>query len=260
MARFARDCRSRMNELTKRLEVDLGPDTGDLKLRIGMHSGPVTAGVLRGEKSRFQLFGDSMNTASRIETTGEADRIHVSSDMAERLRDAGKEHWLRERETKVEAKGKGVIQTFWLEPRAPSGSSVNSSESDTPSSVEFEVSMSTEVDDSMAQTLKSSKEARLVSWVSDTLLRLLRELTCRREALDLHNPNRRPPDTEAKLAELEQGGSHIGSETMVLDEVQEIIELPNFNAIADKYQKDPESVALPQQTISQVHHYVRTSK
>jgi len=42
MARFSRDCQSRMNDLTKLLEVALGPDTGDLALRIGLHSGPVT--------------------------------------------------------------------------------------------------------------------------------------------------------------------------------------------------------------------------
>ena len=38
------------------------PDTADLELRLGMHSGQVTAGVLRGERSRFQLFGDTVNT------------------------------------------------------------------------------------------------------------------------------------------------------------------------------------------------------
>jgi class 3 adenylate cyclase len=48
MARFAKDILEKMNQLTKRLEITLGPDTGDLQLRIGMHSGPVTAGVLRG--------------------------------------------------------------------------------------------------------------------------------------------------------------------------------------------------------------------
>jgi class 3 adenylate cyclase len=55
MCRFARDCRIKMNELTNSLESTLGPGTGDLRLRIGLHSGAVTAGVLRGERSRFQV-------------------------------------------------------------------------------------------------------------------------------------------------------------------------------------------------------------
>ena len=66
MARFARDCHSKMVEVTHKLEVDLGPDTARLAFRIGLHSGPVTGGVLRGEKARFQLFGDTMNTAARV--------------------------------------------------------------------------------------------------------------------------------------------------------------------------------------------------
>ena len=40
--------------------VNVSPDTGDLVCRFGIHSGAVTAGVLRGEKSRFQLFGDTV--------------------------------------------------------------------------------------------------------------------------------------------------------------------------------------------------------
>jgi hypothetical protein len=59
MAKFARDCRRKFHELCSQLETYLGPETGDLGLRIGLHSGPVTAGVLRGQKSRFQLFGDT---------------------------------------------------------------------------------------------------------------------------------------------------------------------------------------------------------
>ena len=64
MSRFARLIMDKMGELTNGLEISLGPDTGDLRLRIGMHSGKVTAGVLRGEKARFQLFGDTGTIAA----------------------------------------------------------------------------------------------------------------------------------------------------------------------------------------------------
>lgn len=58
MARFANECCYNMSAVLNELEVELGPDTVDLGIRIGLHSGPVTAGVLRGERARFQLFGD----------------------------------------------------------------------------------------------------------------------------------------------------------------------------------------------------------
>ena len=54
-SRFARRILMQMQMTTNELEVSLGPDTGDLGLRIGIHSGPVTAGILRGDKARFQL-------------------------------------------------------------------------------------------------------------------------------------------------------------------------------------------------------------
>ena len=51
MALFAKDCLTSMPVQVQNLEEELGPETADLGIRIGLHSGPVTAGVLRGGES-----------------------------------------------------------------------------------------------------------------------------------------------------------------------------------------------------------------
>jgi class 3 adenylate cyclase len=117
MARFARDCISEHVALTKELALSLGPDTADLKIRVGLHSGPITAGVLRGERSRFQLFGDTVNTGARLETSGEGNKIHVSETTATLIQEAGHDNWVRQREDFVHLKGKGAMKTFWVNPR-----------------------------------------------------------------------------------------------------------------------------------------------
>jgi class 3 adenylate cyclase len=114
MARFAYEILLSTNHLTQQLEAVLGPGTSDLGLRIGLHSGPVTAGVLRGAKSRFQLFGDTMNTASRIESTGQAGHIQASQETAELISKAGKDYWLTKREGTITAKGKGELQVCYV--------------------------------------------------------------------------------------------------------------------------------------------------
>jgi len=59
MVKFARECLIKIQKILPGLESRLGPGTADLDMRVGIHSGAVTAGVLRGEKARFQLFGDT---------------------------------------------------------------------------------------------------------------------------------------------------------------------------------------------------------
>lgn len=98
-----------------RLEDDLGPEISRLQLRVGFHSGSLMAGVLRSEKARFQLFGDTVNTASRMESTGVPGKIQLS-DITEALLDKSMltSAIVIEREESVEAKGKGSMRTFWL--------------------------------------------------------------------------------------------------------------------------------------------------
>jgi class 3 adenylate cyclase len=114
MAKFAMACLDKMDVTTQGLMTELGPETAELRLQVGLHSGPVVAGVLRGDRTRFQLFGDSMNTASRMKSTGLPNRIQVSQETADRLVAAGKGEWLKARSAKVLAKGKGELQTYFL--------------------------------------------------------------------------------------------------------------------------------------------------
>ncbi|CAB9511379.1 Receptor-type guanylate cyclase gcy [Seminavis robusta] len=114
VARFASECLLKMNQIVRKVSEHLGADTQNLQLRVGLHSGSVTAGVLRGQKSRFQLFGDTVNTASRMESTGQAGRIHASQSTADELIAQGKSNWVSARDHTVKAKGKGELQTYFI--------------------------------------------------------------------------------------------------------------------------------------------------
>lgn len=104
MASFARRCLETMLETVADLEESLGPGTSDLGIRVGIHSGSVIGGVLRGAKSRYQLFGDTMNTASRIESTSEKNKIQLSESTAELIMEAGKTPWVEQRRDTIFAK------------------------------------------------------------------------------------------------------------------------------------------------------------
>ncbi len=116
LTQFAFDARDKVREVCARLESE-GLDTAKLDMRFGIHSGDTTAGILRGAKSRFELFGDTINTASRMESTSLPGKIQVSEETAMLIRRGSKSQWLTKRDTLVTAKGKGELQTYWAEPQ-----------------------------------------------------------------------------------------------------------------------------------------------
>src|SRR5712691_7017040 len=84
--------------------------TRPLELRIGIHTGPVVAGVIGTRKFSYDLWGDTVNIASRMESHGLSGCVQVSGTTHARLRD---NYLMRER-GRVEVKGKGAMDTFLL--------------------------------------------------------------------------------------------------------------------------------------------------
>ncbi len=95
----------------------------DVKLgvRIGLHTGSVVAGVIGEERFVYDIYSDAVNTAARMESHGEENRIHVSNDFFRHLQNRfavtkNATHGLVfEKRGEMEIKGKGVLRTYFLE-------------------------------------------------------------------------------------------------------------------------------------------------
>ena len=97
----------RMLEATQQYAQKTGLN---LQLRIGLNSGPVVAGVIGTTKFIYDLWGDTVNLASRMESTGVPGQIQVTRRVFERLKD----RYEFESRGVVQVKGKGEIETWLL--------------------------------------------------------------------------------------------------------------------------------------------------
>lgn len=241
MVEFARECINRLTELTTALEASLGPSTSHLALRIGIDSGPVTAGILRGDRSRLQLFGEAMNNASRLESTSRDNMIHASQATHDLLVVAGKSSWLKSREDLVAAKGKGRMQTYWvkteLTQRAASKVHRNSLGHLRQESETHCVARQSNMEgwgDSQVDSVFDAKAVggsdlpdRLVDWNADLLSGLLQNIVTRRSSL-VPCPKVRHGSFRGAHVTSDEIADQLALPCIPLEEISESLTMPHF--------------------------------
>jgi len=89
------------------------PEKGFVQIRVGFHSGPVIADVIGTRLPKYDVFGDTVNTASRMESNSESGRIHCSKASADLLRLQDPKSRLVSR-GQIDIKGKGLMSTYWV--------------------------------------------------------------------------------------------------------------------------------------------------
>jgi urea transport system substrate-binding protein len=97
-------------EMLDGVENRVGLDGRPIRLRIGINTGPVVAGVIGRDRFIYDLWGDTVNVASRMESHGIADRILVTRAVKESVGDA----YRFEERPPIEIKGKGLTVTYAL--------------------------------------------------------------------------------------------------------------------------------------------------
>jgi Adenylate and Guanylate cyclase catalytic domain len=200
-----------------------------------------------------------------MESNGKKDCIHVSEATAKLLMDSGKQRWLTPRKDRVVAKGKGEMQTYWLEVRSslannvertPSrrssgdtdaddadGSSMGDSNSDLePKVPEWEKVVSSK---ETSQAL-GDRYQRLVDWNVDQLVTLLKKVAANRKSL------KQPGDAKGSSFDLRTDSS-------VLEEVTEVIPFPKpgmADIIVGDTAGKPDDVELDSAVVAELHQFM----
>jgi class 3 adenylate cyclase len=278
LLQFAHDCCKCFKETTKDLEVTLGPDTSDLSLRVGIHryvaidrrgcvalpfpgwlltqgpmlccflnhSGPVTA--LRGDRSRFQLFGEVVTTAQHIMHTSTAGKIQLSHETYQLLPPMLQEEWVTiENPTTMVAKGEDPVTKYWLTIPLDNDQSIHPNE----------------------VAREDDRLPRLVDWNVQLLKRVLNQIAAKRLACNLDLGSRsRSRSRSGSSASIRASSvnelaidQRLRQGKLVIDEVEEVIQLPRYDAAvarAKETLKHEEAVRVSDVVVDQLREYIET--
>ena len=192
-------------------------------------------------------------SAARMESTGAGGRIQCSEVTADLLKAGEKASWVEIRKDIVDVKGKGSVQTYWVNPQIVDLSIFKDLESaasrrqiavdDKTNSLESSDPKSCQSwgDDSHNEI--SSQEKRLIEWHVEVLSRLLKQILSQRT---------RKNRLKSKAA----GGLTMKDMKNPRDEYADVIDMPVFNAQKAKKFVDPDSIELEPQVVSQLRDYV----
>jgi len=98
--------------ITQRKEEMDAEGKSAYEMRLGIHTGPVVAGIVGVIKFQYDIWGDTVNTASRVESSGEVGKVNVSQATYEMLKDDPE--FVFEKRGKIKAKGKGEIEMYFV--------------------------------------------------------------------------------------------------------------------------------------------------
>jgi hypothetical protein len=188
-----------------------------------------------------------MNTASRMESTGLPGRIQISKETANLLTDAGKQNWLVQRESTVQAKGKGEMTTYFLE--------MDSRASDTASQASNGRGLDTEKDELLLGSIMNTQEEierknRIAEWTVEVLAKVLKSIFTERKTFGIK------PDSRELIEKLElQSLSQNYGNKSVIDEVAEMVVLPGYKS---NKKEISDQVELEDRIVMQLRHYVQT--
>jgi 3'5'-cyclic nucleotide phosphodiesterase/Adenylate and Guanylate cyclase catalytic domain len=190
-----------------------------------------------------------------MESTGKAGMIQISSSTADLLIEAGKSHWLKEREDKVNAKGKGELTTFWLLPL--NNGRKNERRNDSTHTLSDSVSLGEDIV-THTSNIKNSNLERIVTWVVDGLSQILKDIA--RQRVTSQQEQHVPYDKTLQTLESElTQNANDHSVLRVVNEVKEVIDFSGVEYVAtchDDTSHSEESTCLDEDIIHQLSQYI----